>query len=258
MSEDHEPAIDRLAPTRRPDRRAVMYQSWRSLLFLHWAFPPGSVRALLPPGLDLDLFEGRAYVGLVPFTMRDVRPSGWPAVPWLSSFHETNLRTYVHVGGRDPGVYFFSLEAANPVAVALARSLFHLPYHHARMTLRRGPDGAAAYAYAYAYASERLRPGPLPAATDVACSPRGSPAPVAAGTLDHFLIERYLLYTPHRGRLLRGQVHHAAYPVQGAEVHRFEESLTAANGLDRPPGPPLAHFSPGVDVEIFPAVPVDL
>src|SRR4051812_24259993 len=107
--------IDRLAPGRCPDRQPVMYQKWRSLLFLHWALPPEAVRPLLPAGLDLDVYQGSAYVGLVPFTMRGVRPVGLPAVPWLSNFHETNVRTYVHAGGRDPGVWFFSLDAANPV-----------------------------------------------------------------------------------------------------------------------------------------------
>ena len=125
--------VDRLAPAVRPPRRAVMRQNWRHLLFLHWVVSPERLRPLVPAGLDLDLFEGRAYVGLVPFTMTDVRPLWAPAVAGLSNFHETNARTYVHRAGRDPGVWFFSLDAANPVAVALARAFFHLPYHHARI-----------------------------------------------------------------------------------------------------------------------------
>ncbi len=123
-------AIDRIRPTLRPRRLAVMRMNWRDLLFLHWPVPAVILRALIPPQLELDLFEGTAYVGLVPFTMTGVRPVGVPPVPGLSSFHETNVRTYVRLGDRDPGVWFFSLDAANPIAVKLARSLFHLPYHY--------------------------------------------------------------------------------------------------------------------------------
>lgn len=247
-----EPAIDRISPSRRPDRRVVMYQKWRSLLFLHWPFPPEQVRALLPPGLDLDLFGGDAYVGIVPFTMRGVRPVGLPPVPGLSAFHETNVRTYVHVKGRDPGVYFFSLEAASAIAVKLARSLFHLPYHHARMSLTTGPDAATQSGLILHYASERLGPDPLTATSQVTCRIASvNPSPAPPGTLDHFLIERYLLYTSDRGKLCRGQVHHSPYLVQTAEIVTLAETLLAANGLSRPDRPLLAHFSSGLDVEIF-------
>src|SRR3954453_2487739 len=140
---EREQAIDRITPTRRPGIRAVMRQSWRDLLFVHWACDPDAIRALIPEGLELHVLEGRAYVGLVPFTMTGVRPVGLPSVPWLSSFHETNVRTYVHRGGRDPGVWFFSLDAANPIAVRLARKLFHLPYHDARMFLERETGSGA-------------------------------------------------------------------------------------------------------------------
>jgi uncharacterized protein YqjF (DUF2071 family) len=241
------PPIDRAAPARRPDRRAVMYQKWRSLLFLHWAFPPEAIRPMLPTGLDLDVFAGEAYVGLVPFTMNGIRPVGLPAVPWLSSFHETNVRTYVHAGGRDPGVWFFSLDAANPLAVALARAWFHLPYYHARMSLVSGPDGRVSYR------SRRVGKGPARAASSVDCRvPAVGAAPAVPGTLDHFLLERYLLYTTYHGRTMCGQVHHTPYPVQVAEVIALEETLLAASGLERPPLAPLAHFAAGVDVEIFP------
>ena len=118
-----------------------MRQKWRDLLFLHWAVAPEAIRPLIPPQLELDLFEGTAYIGLVPFTMTGVRPVGLPPVWGLSSFHETNLRTYVRLGDRDPGVWFFNLEAASSVAVRVARALFHLPYHRARMFLERERRG---------------------------------------------------------------------------------------------------------------------
>ncbi len=121
-----------------------MRQKSRDLLFIHWPISPESLQPLIPAPLELDLFEGKAYVGLVPFTMTGVRPVGLPAVAGLSNFHETNVRTYVRVGDRDPGVWFFNLEAANAIAVWLARHLFHLPYHYARMFLEHestGPGG---------------------------------------------------------------------------------------------------------------------
>jgi uncharacterized protein YqjF (DUF2071 family) len=247
--------IDRLAPSRRPDRRPVMYQSWRSLLFLHWVVPPEELRPLLPSGLEIDTFEGRAYVGLVAFTMRGVRPAGLPAVSWLSDFHETNVRTYVHVAGREPGVWFFSLDAASRLAVALARAWFGLPYFYARMqvvpTPRPGPARGEAVGGEVAYRSQRLSSPPGRATTALRCAPRGAPAPAASGSLDHFLIERYLLYTSSRGRIHSGRVHHSSYPIQSADLLECEESLLAEAGVNRRDQPPIVHFSGGVDVEIF-------
>jgi uncharacterized protein YqjF (DUF2071 family) len=221
-----------------------MRQDWHHLLFLHWVVAPEPLCRLIPAGLELDLFEGRAYVGLVAFTMTGVRPVWAPPVPGLSSFHETNVRTYVHHAGRDPGVWFFSLDAANPVAVALARTFFQLPYYHARMSLTVELE-------ALAYASRRYGSSAPRATCAIRCKPTGSPAPAQAGTLEHFLAERYLLYAPHRGRLYRGQVHHAPYPLQTADVSELKETLLAAAGIERPAEAPLAHFARGVNVEVF-------
>lgn len=244
--------IDRIAPTRRPSRRVVMHQSWRDLMFLHWAVPAEAIRPLVPARLDLDLFEGRAYVGLVPFTMRGVRPVGFPPVWGLSRFHETNVRTYVHFRGQDPGVWFFSLDAANPVAVRLARSIFHLDYHHARMFLERertGPTGASG---PIVYAGTRRRPGPVPASYLIRAEACGPVQPARPGTLEHFLAERYLLYTIWRDRIYQGQVHHVPYPLRAARVLAFDETMLAAAQIKRPAERPLAHFASGVDVEVFP------
>lgn len=236
--------IDRITPTRRPDARPVMYQRWRTLLFLHWELPAEELARLLPPGLTLDTYEGRAFVGLVPFTMKGVRPAGLPPFPPLSDFHETNVRTYVHREGRDPGVWFFSLDAANRIAVKLARAWFRLPYHFARMELRREGSWIS-------YRSERRWPAPVPASCAVRCAPKGEAVASTPGTLQHFLVERYFLYTQHGGALWRGQVHHPPYQVRGAEVEGLEESLLAAAGIARPPVAPLVHFSDGVDVDVF-------
>ena len=234
--------MDRLAPTQRPAGGAAQRQRWHHLLFLHWALPEGTLRPLVPAALEIDGFDGDAYVGLVAFTMTGVRPVWAPALPGLSSFHEVNVRTYVH-DGRDPGVYFFSLDAASTLAVLVARSLWHLPYHRARMRLARGDT--------IEYASERLWPGPRPACCAPRYEPVGAPAAAAPGTLEHFLAERYILYVERRGRLLAGRVHHAPYPLQGARVHGLEESLLAPAGIVRGQGAPLAHYASGVGVEVF-------
>lgn len=236
--------IDRITPTLRPAERPVMYQRWRTLLFLHWEVPAEALARLLPPGLTLDTFEGRAFVGLVPFTMQGVRPALLPPFPPLSNFHETNVRTYVHREGKEPGVWFFSLDAANRLAVKLARAWFRLPYHFDTMALKReGPW--------ISYRSERHWPAPVPARCAVRCAPGAEGGASTPGTLQHFLVERYFLYTVHGGALWRGQVHHAPYAVRGAQVEGLDETLLAAAGIARPPGAPLALFSEGVDVDVF-------
>jgi uncharacterized protein YqjF (DUF2071 family) len=245
--------IDRLSASRRPREWALMRQKWRDLLFLHWAVHPQAIRPLVPPQLDLDLFEGRAYIGLVPFTMTGVRPVGLPPVWGLSSFHETNLRTYVRLGNRDPGVWFFNLEAANSVAVRVARALFHLPYHRARMFLEREREGHqdAARSGTIVYAGVRLWPGPLPASYTIRATPSGESCAAQPGTLDHFLIERYILYATGNNELFQGRVFHSPYSIQSVTLHSFDENFLASWHLERSDAPPLSHFSKGVDVEIF-------
>jgi len=226
-----------------------MYQRWSDLSFLHWTFPPDAIRPLLPPGLELDTFEGKAYVGLVPFTMTGVRPVWSPPFKPLSDFHETNVRTYVHYQGQNPGVWFFSLDAANVPAVRIARALWKLPYHFARMQLKKAIDEIA-------YHSERLWPAPVPAICDVRTRPIGPVTPAAVGTLEHFLAERYILYAYARSRLYTGQVHHTPYPLQQAEMLALNETLLAAANLARPDTQPLVHYASGVDVRIFPLHPI--
>jgi uncharacterized protein len=248
------PAVDRSGAARQPRERAVMRQNWRNLLFLHWPIRPERLRALVPRALELDLFDDTAYVGLVPFTMTGVRPVGLPAVWGVSSFHETNLRTYVRLGGRDPGVWFFNLEAASSIAVRLARRFFHLPYHYARMLMQHE---SASSTSPILYAGVRRWPGPLPASYAVKAVATGPIQPARTGTLEHFLVERYILYTVSDRRLYQGRVCHTPYPLQTANLIFFDENLLAAAGLERPEIPPLAHFSSGVDVDVLSLTAID-
>jgi uncharacterized protein len=253
------PTIDRISPTREPNRRPAMRQSWRELLFLHWPIQPELLRPLVPSPLELDLFEGTAYVGLVPFTMVGVRPVGFPPIRGISNFHETNVRTYVHRDGRDPGVWFFSLDAANRLAVYLARTFFHLPYYHARMFLAAEPmvrpDDPRTLLYddprTLLYAGVRRRPDPLPASYLIRATATGPVRPAQPSTLEHFLAERYILYSIAKDRLFQGQVHHLPYPLQSATLLSLDETLLAAAGIPRPDTTPLAHFARGVDVKVY-------
>jgi uncharacterized protein YqjF (DUF2071 family) len=233
--------IDRIAPTRRPDGKNAGTQRWRRLLFLHWPVPVAALRPLVPASLELDLHDGVAYVGVVPFAMEGVRPA-WLPNALAMDFLETNVRVYVHRDGA-PGVYFFSLEAASRLAVAAARATFGLPYHFARMRLDER-DGAVEYETRRASGTQprlfaRYRIG----------EPLGASTP---GTLEHFLLERYYLFVERSGVLYRAQVHHAPYPAQRATVLTVEDQLVAAAGLPAVAAPPaFAHYSTGVDVEVF-------
>lgn len=238
--------IDRLAPTRRPaGLRLAQRQRWETLLFLHWRVPVEALRPLIPAELEIDTFDGSAWVGLVPFTMKGVRLAWLPAVPGTSDFHETNVRTYVHHRGRDPGVWFFSLDAAAWLPAKVARTFWHLPYFHADMTLDAEPDGA------FAYATRRRSPPPVPATATVRCRPVGETFHAAPGTLEHFLAERYVLFAQTRAGLQVGRVHHPPYPLRRAEVEAWDEELLAAAGIPRGPEAPQALWSPGVSVEVF-------
>jgi len=254
-------SIDRIAATVRPAGSPIGYHRWTDLLFVHWRLPADLVEALLPAELTLDTWEGDAWVGLVPFYMSGVRPWWSPPVPGVSSFCETNVRTYVHFRGRDPGVWFFSLEASNSLAVRVARWRWHLPYFRAQMSLTRKGDSVH-------YSSRRLWPGTAGAGSSIRASvgpPLGHGLPARElpagralpGTLEHFLIERYILYAcPAPGQLLAGRVHHGPYPIREAQLDGIDESLLAACELVPPSTACHVAFSDGVKVEIFPLLPV--
>jgi len=239
--------MDRVAPSVRPEGKNAGTQRWRDLLFVHWPVPEALVRPLIPDRLSLDTHDGVLYVGIVPFAMFDVRPSWLPGFMDFD-FLETNLRTYVHLDGDAPGVWFFSLEAASWLAVQAAKTGFGLPYHHAAMTMLKENDETV-------YETIR-RSGSNP--RFFARYTTGEYlGPSAPGTLQHFLLERYHLYAMQDGALKRGTVHHTPYPAHRATVLEVHDELMAAAGLPQPQGlPPVAHFSPGVDVEVFALQPV--
>jgi uncharacterized protein len=240
--------VDRLAPAHRPPGRRAMVQRWHDLLFLHWAVEPKLLERYLPEELTLDTFDGLAYVGLIPFTMTDIRPLWSPRVAGLSNFHEVNLRTYVHREGRDPGVWFLSLDAGNRLAVRIAQTLWRLPYHFAHLELSKGSGEDPRITYE----AERVWPGPLPAACRMTYQPVGEARLAEPGALDHFLVERYLLYAKAGNRLYRGQVHHSPYHLRSVRLDEMQEDMLDAAGLVRPPGDPIVHYSLGVNVDVYP------
>jgi len=234
-----------LALRERPDQPVAMLQTWRDLLFMHQKADPAVLQALLPEGLELDLWEGEAYLGLVTFSMDGIRKPGLPAMPWLSAFPETNVRTYVRYNGR-PGVWFFSLDAARWLACQYARRFFSLPYHWAFMKVQREEDRMS-------YNSDRI--GSPKAQLSITANFGTDFQPTEPGTFEFWLVERYLLYASHGGKLFDGQVYHEPYKVAPATILHAKQDLTkAATGLSNK----LVHVccSRGVDVEVFPLRPV--
>lgn len=213
----------------------LMTQSWHNLLFAHWPVEAAALRGRMPPGLPLDLYDGQAWIGVVPFRMTNVAPRFVPALPWVSEFAELNVRTYVTIGGK-PGVYFFSLDAESALAVAAARSLLHLPYFTASMEVRcEGPR--------VEYTSRRSGDGP-PAELVAHYEPTGLAFHPRPGTLDYFLTERYCLYNVDaRFRAYRLEIHHPPWTLQPAEAWFGVNTMADAAGVRLPAMAPILHFS---------------
>jgi len=207
---------------------------------MHWPVREGVLRPLIPPALALDTFDGSAWLGVVPFRMSGVRPRFLPKVPWLSDFLELNVRTYVSAEGK-PGIWFFSLDAHNPIAVRVARATFHLPYFDAEMSCHVVGEEVR-------YRSVRThRPAP-PAKFAVRYRPAGDPFESRAGTLENFLTERYCLYAAdNTGNVRRGEIHHHLWPLQPAEVEIETVAMTQQIGVTLPERAPILHFSKRLD-----------
>ncbi|HEX8169644.1 MAG TPA: DUF2071 domain-containing protein [Thermoanaerobaculia bacterium] len=244
-------AIDRISPTLEPDQPVLMHQNWHHLLFLHWEIPAAELQALIPPRLTVDTYEGRAYVGLVPFTLTGVRPVMTPPLPWISNFHEVNVRTYVHLDGRDPGVWFFSLDASSAIAVAAARAAYKLAYFGAEIEFAATAGALPEMAMRSRRTDDR---GTLPANCHVRYRPVEGPVTHAApGSLEHFLIERYILYSEDEQRELhKARIHHQPYPIQRAEVLELDETLIWAANIRRNDSLGLRHYASEVNVKVYP------
>ncbi|HWY21420.1 MAG TPA: DUF2071 domain-containing protein [Candidatus Acidoferrum sp.] len=219
----------------------VMKQIWHDLLFAHWPLPAEKMRDLVPAQLALDTFDGQSWVGVVPFHMSGIRAHGLPPIPGLSRFPELNVRTYVTHGGK-PGVYFFSLDAANLPAVWAARGFYHLPYFHATMSAEELGGNIH-------YRSRRLRGaaefrGQYRPTTEVRLREKGS--------IEHWFTERYCLYTTHRSQVYRGEIHHEQWPLQDAEALVETNTVAAAGGIALPASAPLLHFAHRLEVLIWP------
>src|ERR1700746_3822820 len=214
----------------------VMAQKWHDLLFAHWAVAPETLRRLIPAKLELDTFQGHAWIGIVPFTMSGVRMRGTPALPWFSTFSELNVRTYV-TAGEKPGVWFFSLDAANVLAVEIARRWFHLPYFHARMKSRAKSEGIE-----YFSRRDDRRGGHEQMQANY--SGKGPWFEAKPGTLTYFLTERYCLYAQKpSGELLRGEIHHASWKLQQAQASFAVNTMTENLGIQTSGPPARLHFS---------------
>lgn len=228
----------------------MMYQSWDRLLFLHWPIAADLLRPLIPEPLCIDTFAGSAWIGLAPFTMRDIRPVCLPAVPGLSTSHELNVRTYVYLD-RVPGVWFLSLEASNALAVMGARLAFHLPYFRARMRLEE--QGQTVH-----MTSHRTHRGAPPADFDAVWTGGETLSHALPGSLEFFLTERYCLYAASRTRLYRARIFHPPWPLRRATLLSYASTILASHGLPAPSGEPLLHCQAApLHVAIWPLQAVD-
>jgi uncharacterized protein len=237
--------IERQLPLRQSP---VMFQRWFHLLFLHWPVEPESIQRTLPAGLQVDTFAGKGWIGIVPFFMRGIRPAGLPSLAGFSNFLELNLRTYVRDRGGRPGIWFYSLDANQPLAVWIARLSFALPYLHAAM--RAEIDGGEIAYWSARFGSDlalhyRYRPG-----SDL--------EEAEFGSLEFFLLERYRLFAHRHGRLLTGRVYHAPYRQGKATVHELDSRLFKLHGFEIPSEPPAhAAYVARVDVSVYPIAVVE-
>jgi uncharacterized protein len=245
--------IDRLSIRQRPEGRPIMHQKWGKLLFMHWPIDASLLRPLIPRQLEIDTFEGSAWIGVIPFTMWGIRGTFLPPIPGTSAFHELNVRTYVHFNGV-PGVWFFSLDAANRLAVWGARKFYHLPYFYAEMSLNQTSNTIS-------YACERRDDHGPPAGLQVTWV-IGDPLPpsssastdrnVCPTSLEFFLTERYCLYSENKGQLYRAQIHHQPWPLRNATLSNLHSTMIESLGVPTPLGHPHLRYAEEISVGIWP------
>ena len=221
-----------------PSSPWVMGQTWDDLLFAHWPVEPDVLRSHVPDGLSIDEHDGSAWIGVTPFVVSSLRARGTLPLPYVSSFHELNVRTYVTRDDK-PGIWFFSLDASSRVAVAAARRLYRLPYFRADITLDRNDERVL-----YECVRDEKK------AFSGAYRGLGSPAAPASGSLEHFLVERYCLYARHAGRLFRAEIHHRPWPLEQAEAS-IDLNTMPPEGVSLH-AEPIVYFSRQQDAVIWP------
>jgi uncharacterized protein len=225
-----------------PNRPWVMKQTWYNLLFAHWEIDPEIIQSLIPKSLTVDTYNGKAWLAVVPFQMSGIRLRYLPEIPYTSEFPEINVRTYVTYQNK-PGVYFFSLDATNYLAVQVAKTFFHLPYFFSKITVKNENEQIF-------YESKRL-------GSERDYHFKGIYQPVSEifysefGSLEYWLTERYCLYTTYQNRLFRGEIHHEKWPLQHAEADFLENTMVQIEGLSSFQSTPLLHFAKKIDVLLW-------
>ncbi len=229
----------------------IMGQSWHDVLFAHWPVPAAALAGLLPDTLEVDTWNDSGWIGVVPFHMTGVKLRGLPTLPGTSAFPEINVRTYVRprpgrAGHDRPGVWFFSLDAQQPLAVRTARTWFGLPYYDALFNRRDdGDDGIA-------YASRRTHRDAPAADFRARYGPTGDVLLAAPDSFDAWLTERYCLYAQKpKGPLKIGEIHHEPWPLQPAFAQIELNTMTQAAGIELPHVKPVLHFARQVDVRVW-------
>ena len=232
-------------PWPKPDKAWAWRQSWVDLAFLHWPIPVQALRPLIPDNLTVDTFDGTGWIGVVPFRMEGVMRRPLPDLPGISAFPELNVRTYVTDGDKG-GVWFFSLDAQQRLAVWAARQFFHLPYFNATFEMTRTGDTLD---YLCTRGDKRCEQS---AVFDATYRPTTQPYLARPDTLEHWLTERYCLYSESpKKQLYRGEVHHAPWPLQKCDVEIRTNTIVAPTGLTLPEAEPVAHFASRVDVVVW-------
>ena len=222
----------------------IMGQRWNNLLFAHYPVSRRLLRELVPPPLTVEEHSGSGWISVTPFHLSHLRPRGIPSLPWVSEFPELNVRTYVNYGGKS-GVYFFSLDAGSPLAVAAARLTYHLPYYNAAMAISNGSGGAIHY---HSHRTDERAPG---ADFDAEYHAFGQPESAARGSLDEFLAERYCLYAVDDDAMYRAEIHHEPWPLERAEAEVKENTMAAASGIALTTGPEHLRFVRHIDVVVW-------
>jgi uncharacterized protein len=236
--------VEQVSPDPPPwDRRAVLRQRWSELAYFHWPYEPAAVQRLLPDGLRVDTFDGAAWVGLIPFEMRDVQFGRTPPMRRLGTFIEVNVRTYVIDGCGRRAVWFFSLDVPRAAAVVMARSVFGLPYCWARAEHSIVGDR-------HRYQTQRRWPVGKQVGADIAFRVAARLADSEIGALGHHRPAGVQEVVERRRQLSYGRVDHPRWPLHRVEGVEIDQTLIEEAGLPTPAGAPHAHYSPGVDVRI--------